>query len=127
KLKYVANLLVTIHNLSTAEALVFAEKAGIDPVTVLDVLGDSAAASRMLQVRGPMMVAHRYEPATMKLEVYQKDIEIIDAFAKSQACPTPLFSASIPYYTRALAEGRGKEDTAAIVTVLREAAGLKVE
>jgi len=127
KLKYVANLLVTIHNLSTAEALVFAEKAGIDPATVLDVLGDSAAASRMLQVRGPMMVAHRYEPATMKLEVYQKDIEIIDAFAKSQACPTPLFSASIPYYTRALAEGRGKEDTAAIVTVLREAAGLKAE
>lgn len=124
KLKYVANLLVTIHNLSTAEALVFAAKAGIDPATVLDALGDSAAASRMLQVRGPMMVAHRYEPATMRLEVYQKDIEIIDAFAKSLACPTPLFSASIPYYTRALAEGRGKEDTAAIVTVLREAAGL---
>ena len=124
KLKYIANLLVTIHNLSTAEALVLAERSGIDPATVLDVLGESAAASRMMQVRGPMMVEHRYEPPTMRLEVYQKDIEIIDEFAKALDCPTPLFSASIPYYARALAEGRGKQDTAAIVTVLRQAAGL---
>ena len=124
KLKYIANLLVTIHNLSTAEALVLAERSGIDPATVLDALGDSAATSRMMQVRGPMMVAHHYEPPTMRIEVYQKDIEIIDAFAKALQCPTPLFSASIPYYTRALAEGRGKQDTAAIVSVLREAAGL---
>ena len=127
KLKYIANLLVTIHNLSTAEAIVLAEKAGIDAETVLDVLSDSAAASRMLQIRGPMMAARRYEPATMKVEVYQKDIEIIDSFAKSLSCPTPLFSASIPFYTRALSEGRGKQDTASIVSVLRETAGLPAD
>ena len=124
KLKYIANLLVTIHNLSTAEALVLAERAGIDPAIVINALGDSAATSRMLQIRGPMMVAHHYEPPTMRIEVYQKDIEIIDEFAKLLGCPTPLFSASIPYYAQALADGRGKQDTAAIVTVLREAAGL---
>jgi putative dehydrogenase len=127
KLKYIANLLVTIHNLSTAEAIVLAEKAGIDAKTVLDVLSDSAATSRMLQIRGPMMAAHRYEPATMRVEVYQKDIEIIDSFAKSLACPTPLFSASIPFYARALSEGRGKQDTASIVSVLRETAGLPAD
>ncbi len=127
KLKYIANLLVTIHNLSTAEAMVLAAKAGIDGTMLLDMLGDSAASSRMLQVRGPMMAANRYEPATMRLEVYKKDLEIIDAFAKSLDCPTPLFSASLPYYARAIAEGRGKQDTAAIVTVLRESAGLAPE
>ena len=127
KLKYIANLLVTIHNLSTAEAMVLADKAGIDPAMLLEVLGDSAASSRMMQVRGPMMAAHRYEPATMKLEVYQKDLEIIDAFAKSLDCPTPLFSASLPFYAGALSDGRGKQDTAAIVTVLRERAGLPAD
>jgi L-threonate 2-dehydrogenase len=127
KLKYIANLLVTIHNLSTAEAMVLAEKAGIDATMLLDILGDSAASSRMMQVRGPMMAAHRYEPATMRLEVYQKDLDIIDAFAKSLDCPTPLFSASLPFYAGAIAEGRGKQDTAAIVTVLRERAGLAPE
>ncbi|HTX02666.1 MAG TPA: NAD(P)-dependent oxidoreductase [Candidatus Acidoferrales bacterium] len=124
KLKYIANLLVTIHNLSTAEAMVLAEKAGIDGTMLLDMLGESAASSRMMQVRGPMMAEHRYEPATMRLEVYQKDLDIIEAFAKSLDCPTPLFSASLPFYAGAIAEGRGKEDTAAIVTVLRERAGL---
>lgn len=127
RLKYIANLLVTIHNLSTAEAIVLGQRAGIEPQTLLEVLGNSAATSRMLQIRGPMMAAHRYEPATMRLEVYQKDIEIIDAFAKALACPTPLFSASIPYYTRAISEGRGKQDTAAIVSVLRENAGLPAD
>ncbi|HEY1729239.1 MAG TPA: NAD(P)-dependent oxidoreductase [Candidatus Baltobacteraceae bacterium] len=124
KLKYIANLLVTIHNLSTAEAMVLAEKAGIDGKMLLDMLGESAASSRMFQVRGPMMAAHTYEPATMRLEVYQKDLEIIDAFAKSLDCPTPLFSASLPYYAGAISDGRGKQDTAAIVSVLRERAGL---
>jgi 3-hydroxyisobutyrate dehydrogenase-like beta-hydroxyacid dehydrogenase len=127
KLKYIANLLVTIHNLSTAEAMVLAAKAGIDGAMLLDILGDSAASSRMLQIRGPMMAAHRYEPATMRLEVYQKDLEIIDAFAKSLDCPTPLFTASLPFYAKAVAEGRGKQDTAAIITVLRESAGLPAE
>lgn len=127
KLKYIANLLVTIHNLSTAEAMVLAEKAGISARTVLDVLGESAATSRMMQVRGPMMAAHTYEPATMKLEVYQKDIDIIDAFAKSLSCPTPLFTSSMPFYRQAIAEGRGKQDTAAIAAVLRETAGLPAD
>jgi putative dehydrogenase len=124
KLKYIANLLVTIHNLSTAEAIVLGERAGIAADTVLDVLGNSAATSRMFQVRGPMMASHSYEPATMRLEVYEKDIEIIDGFAKSLQCPTPLFSTSMPFYERAIEQGRGKQDTAAIVSVLREAAGL---
>ncbi|MGH7662518.1 MAG: NAD(P)-dependent oxidoreductase [Vulcanimicrobiaceae bacterium] len=127
KLKYIANLLVTIHNLSTAEAIVLGERAGISAETLLDVLGDSAATSRMFQVRGPMMASHTYEPATMRLEVYQKDIDIIDGFAKALRCPTPLFSASKPFYERAIERGRGKEDTAAIVSVLRESAGLPAD
>lgn len=127
KLKYIANLLVTIHNLSTAEAVVLAQKSGIDPSMMLDVLGDSAASSRMLTVRGPMMVQGCYEPATMKLDVYQKDIDIIAAFAKSVDCPTPLFTHSAPFYAAALAEGRSKQDTAAIASILKAMAGLPAD
>lgn len=124
KLKYIANLLVTIHNLSTAEAVVLAQKAGIDPAMMIEIVGEGAGASRMLTVRGPMMAAGRYDDAGMKLEVYQKDIEIIAAFAREAGAPTPLFSASTAFYTAALAEGRGKQDTAAIASVLKAMAGL---
>ena len=125
KLKFVANLLVTIHNLSTAEAMVVGEKAGIDLGLLYRVIGDGAGSSRMFQVRGPMMVAGRYLPATMKSDVYQKDIHIIEAFVRRLRCPAPLFGASLPFYTAALRQGRAKEDTAAIHSVLRQRAGLK--
>jgi 3-hydroxyisobutyrate dehydrogenase-like beta-hydroxyacid dehydrogenase len=124
KLKYIANLLVTIHNLSTAEAVVLAIKAGIDPAMMIEVIGEGAGASRMLAVRGPMMAAGAYDDAGMKLEVYRKDIEIIDAFAREVGAPTPLFSRSAEFYAAALAEGRGKQDTAAIASVLKAMAGL---
>ncbi len=125
KLKYIANLLVTIHNLSTAEAVVLAEKAGIDPMVMLDALGDSAATSRMLQVRGPMMAKRTYTPPAMKMDVYAKDIAVIGEFARDVGAPTPLFSQSALFYTAALANGHAKDDTAAIVTVLRTMAGLE--
>lgn len=124
KLKFVANLLVTIHNLSTAEAMVVGEKAGIDLDLLYRVIGDGAGSSRMFQIRGPMMVAGHYLPPHMKAEIYQKDIDIIGGFVRGLKCPTPLFDSSIPFYTAALKQGRGQEDTAAIHAVLRQRAGL---
>jgi L-threonate 2-dehydrogenase len=125
KLKFVANLLVTIHNLSTAEAIVLGAKAGIDPQMLFDVIADSAGASRMFSIRGPMMLHDDYEDATMKLDIYQKDIEIIGDFARALGVPTPLFSASAQFYTAAIADGRAKQDTAAIATVLKRMAGME--
>jgi L-threonate 2-dehydrogenase len=125
KLKFVANLLVTIHNLSTAEAMVVGEKAGLNLALLFKVIADGAGSSRMFQVRGSMMVNGHYLPPHMKSEIYQKDIDIIDAFARRMRCPTPLFSGSLPYYTAALKQGWGKHDTAAIHAVLRKRAGLR--
>jgi len=125
KLKFVANLLVTIHNLSTAEAMVVGEKAGLDLDLLYRVIADGAGSSRMFQVRGPLMVAGHYLPAHMKSKIYQKDIDIIRAYCRGLRIPTPLFEASLPYYTAALKQGWGMEDTAAIHAVLRKRAGLK--
>ncbi|HEY0393543.1 MAG TPA: NAD(P)-dependent oxidoreductase [Candidatus Elarobacter sp.] len=127
KLKFIANLLVTIHNLSTAEAVVLAQKAGLDAAEMIEIVGDGAGASRMLAVRGPMMAAGSYGDASMKLDVYQKDIDIIADFARDVGAPTPLFSQSAVFYTAALAQGRGKQDTAAIASVLKTMAGLAAD
>ena len=125
KLKFVANLLVTVHNLSTAEAMVVGEKAGVDLGLLYRVISDGAGASRMFQVRGPLMVRGRYLPAHMKSKIYQKDIDIIRAFVRRLKCPTPLFDGSIPYYTAALRQGFALDDTASIHAVLRKRAGLR--
>ena len=122
KMKFVANLLVAIHNVSTAEAFVLGMKAGLDPEMIYKVVGDGAGSSRMFQVRGPLMVSGEYLPATMKVEIWQKDMKIISEFAADLGCPTPLLAASAAYYTAAMAQGRGAEDTAAVCAVMEEMA-----
>jgi len=123
KMKFVANLLVAIHNVAAAEALVLAKRAGLDPAMALKVISDGAGSSRMFQVRGPMMVKGDYSKPLMKLEIWQKDMTIIADFAREVGSPTPLFSKTAPIYTAAVASGRGSEDTAAVCSVLEEMAG----
>jgi putative dehydrogenase len=124
KLKFIANLLVTIHNLSTAEAIVLGRRSGLDLNLVYDVIRDGAGTSRMFEVRAPLMIKGDYSEATMKVDVYQKDIDIISAYASALHCPTPLFEASKPFYSGAYAQGYAKEDTAAICAVLENMAGV---
>jgi putative dehydrogenase len=123
KLKYIANLLVAVHVAAAAEAIVLGEKAGLDPAALVELLADSAATSRMLEVRGPSMAAGAYSTPMMKVDVFQKDLEIITGFARQVGCPVPLFSASVPLFTATAAQGLGEYDTAAVVFILRQMAG----
>lgn len=120
KMKYVANLLVAVHNVATAEAMVLGMKAGLDPQVIYDVIADGAGGSRIFQLRGPMMVADTYEPATMRMEIWQKDMKVIGEFASALKSPTPLFAASAEVYKVGMAQGRGKQDTASVCGVLED-------
>jgi 3-hydroxyisobutyrate dehydrogenase-like beta-hydroxyacid dehydrogenase len=121
KVKFVANLLVAIHNVAAAEALVLAMKAGLDVRKVLTLITEGAGSSRVLQLRGPMMVKGDYRKATMTLATWQKDMAIIAEFARQVGSATPLFSATAPIYAAAVTERSG-EDTAAVCAVLEEMA-----
>jgi putative dehydrogenase len=124
KMKFIANLLVAIHVVGAAEAIVLGEKSGLDPSLLVEVLADSAATSRMLEVRGPSMATGSYATPMMKVDVFQKDLDIIANFAKQSKCPVPLFSASVPLFTAVAAQGMGLQDTAAVVAILRQLAGI---
>ena len=120
RMKFVANLLVAIHNVATAEAMILAERAGLDPGMVVDMVGPGAGGSRMFQMRAPMMVEGIYEPATMKVSTWKKDMAIIAEFADDVGCATPLFTLTQPVYTEAMAMGLGDQDTAAVFEVLKK-------
>jgi L-threonate 2-dehydrogenase len=124
KLKYVANLLIAVHTAAAAEALVLAEKAGLDLGMVVDLLIDSAATSRMLEVRGRSMASRAYATPLMKVDVFQKDLDIIGGFARQSGCAAPLFSSSVPLYTAAGSQHMGGFDIGAVIAVLRQMAGL---
>ena len=120
RMKFVANHLVAIHNVATAEAMILAERAGLDPKMVVDMVGPGAGGSRMFQMRAPMMVEGVYEPATMKVSTWKKDMAIIAEFADDVGCATPLFTLTQPVYTQAMAMGLGDQDTAAVFEVLKK-------
>jgi 3-hydroxyisobutyrate dehydrogenase-like beta-hydroxyacid dehydrogenase len=125
RMKYVANLLVAIHNVASAEAMVLGMKAGLDPQLIYDMVQAGVGSSRIFALRGPMMVQNRYDEPTMKVAVWQKDMKVIGEFARSLRSPTPLFAAAGPIYAAALAEGHAMDDTASVCAVLEARAGLK--
>ena len=120
RMKFVANHLVAIHNVATAEAMILAERAGLDPKRVVELVGPGAGGSRMFQMRAPMMVEGKYEPATMKISTWKKDMAIIAEFAGDVGVETPLFTLTQPVYTQAMTMGLGDQDTASVFEVLKK-------
>ena len=116
-LKLVANLLVALHSAAAAEALTLARKAGLDLELTLDVLNSSAATSAMLKVRGPMIIRGEF-PAQMKLDLFMKDIHLMQEAAKAAGAPLPFTDLAERLYAAAQAAGHGAEDLAVVVTAL---------
>ena len=73
-MKYVANFLVAINNVATAEAMVLGMKSGLDPQLIFELIRAGAGNSRVFELRAPMMVKEQYERRIMKIEVWQKDM-----------------------------------------------------
>jgi putative dehydrogenase len=125
RMKFVANHLVTIHNVAAAEAMVLGMKSGLDPHLIYDVISTSAGTSRMFQVRAKMMADNDYDDVGMSNRLYQKDLDIITAFASEVHCPVGVFAASVQPYRAALEQGLGEKDTAAVCAVLEDQARVK--
>ncbi len=127
KMKFVANLLVAIHNVASAEAFVLGMKAGLDPRQIFELITVGAGNSRVFELRGPMMAENRYDGAnvSMKVSVWQKDMSVIGDFARRVGCPTPLFSATESIYASALSTGHAADDTASVCAVLEAMAGIR--
>ena len=125
RMKYVANLLVAINNVASAEAMVLGMKSGLPPQLIFDLITAGAGNSRVFELRAPMMVKGRYDDVTMKIDVWQKDMDVIGGFARKIKVKTPLFSATEAVYRKAIKAGHGAEDTAAVCAVLEQMAGYK--
>ncbi len=125
KMKYVANLLVAINNVASAEAMVLGMKAGLPPQLIFDLITPGAGNSRVFELRAPMMVKNNYKDATMKIDVWGKDMQVIGDYARKIKVPTPMFDASKPVYVKAMKSGYGAQDTAAVCAVLEKQAKVK--
>jgi L-threonate 2-dehydrogenase len=125
RMKFVANLLVAIHNVATAEAMVLGVKAGLAPEDIVKVIASGAGNSRVFELRAPLMAKGEYRPPSMKIDIWQKDMTVIGDFARGLGVALPLFSATVPIYNGAVGMGLGDDDTAAVCAVLEAMAGME--
>jgi 3-hydroxyisobutyrate dehydrogenase-like beta-hydroxyacid dehydrogenase len=126
KMKFVANLLVAIHNVASAEAMVLGMKAGLNPHRLYELVTSGAGNSRVFELRAGMMADNRYDGdnVTMKVSIWQKDMKVIGDYAQRIGAPTPTFSATEAIYNAAMSTGHAGDDTAAVCAVLETMAGL---
>jgi 3-hydroxyisobutyrate dehydrogenase-like beta-hydroxyacid dehydrogenase len=119
RMKLVANHLVAILNVASGEAITLARRMGLDARQVWALFASNPVVGNgVLRLRGRFMVERRYRPATMKVEIWQKDMRIIGEAARSAGAATPLFDACGPIYDAAMARGFASADTASVCEVL---------
>ena len=125
KMKCVANLLVGIHVLATAEAMTLSSKAGLDPAMVIQVISPSVASSAQFVARAPMMTEGRYEPALATISQLEEDIAIIKVLTKEVNCPTPMLDNAAQFYERAISSGLGEKDVSVMYSFLESVLGAR--
>ena len=126
KMKFVANLLVAIHNVASAEAMVLGMKAGLDPAQILKLI--DRRRRQLARVRAARADDGRRTATTATISpcaisTWQKDMKVIGEYAASVGCPTPLFSACEPIYRAAMSTGYAEQDTGAVCAVLEADGG----
>jgi 3-hydroxyisobutyrate dehydrogenase-like beta-hydroxyacid dehydrogenase len=122
--KLAANLIGGINAIALAEALVLGAKAGLAPAALLEALRQSPVRSGTMDMRGPLMVSHRFEPH-IRLDLFLKDFGLMLKEGERLGVPLPLTSVAHQLCTAASAAGHGDEDLAAVITTLEYLAGIR--
>ncbi|MBL7126006.1 MAG: NAD(P)-dependent oxidoreductase [Dehalococcoidales bacterium] len=122
-MKIVNQILVSANIVSVAEAMVMAEKLGINLQTMYDVITRSAGTSEVLQRMGPQMLARDFAPRAT-VDILIKDTGIIMDSARALEIPLPVFGTVYQIYRMARARGFGPKDATSVFQLLEEFAGL---
>jgi 2-hydroxy-3-oxopropionate reductase len=109
-----------------AEALVLAQKSGLDPAKVVEVLSGGAARCWALEVRAPKILKRDLKPG-FKAAMQYKDLNIVAETARAEGVPMPVSALVRELYAAMLAAGDGNLDNSAVVTVLEKMAGVVVK
>lgn len=121
--KLATNLLVGLNTVALAEALVLAAKGGLSPARLVEILKESAAASKMLDIRGPLMAERRFEPQ-MKMDLFLKDFKLMLEEGQHLGVALPLTSLAYELCIATTAAGHREEDLAAIIKTFERLAGM---
>ena len=118
-------IVVAIHYAAVSEALLLGAMAGVDPEKVVQVLSGGLAASRVMEMRGPGMIAHQFEPG-FRIDLHRKDLNIAMSTGREFHAPLPVSALVTQLYESMAARGDGQLDHSALITLYEAMAGFRI-
>jgi 3-hydroxyisobutyrate dehydrogenase len=119
KIKLVNQLLAGVHIAAAAEALAFAEALGLEASTARELVRGGAAASFMLDDRGQRMVDGAFDDPKSALDIFVKDMGLVNDAAREHTFPAPLAAVAEQLYRSGARAGLGRLDDSSVIQVLR--------
>ena len=119
-------LIVGITLGAVAEALVLAQKAGVDPAKVRQALLGGFAQSRILELHGQRMVDRKFEPG-FRIRLQEKDLNVAMSAAREYGVSLPLCSTVHQEFKALLTNGHGNDDHSGIAQFVEDMAGTKLQ
>lgn len=120
--KMINQLLAGVHIAAACEAITFAARQGLDLDKVYEVITASAGNSWMFENRVPHVLAGDYTPLS-SIEIFVKDLGIVQDMARSERYPVPLAAAALQMYLAASGAGMGRDDDSSLARLYAQLSG----
>ncbi|HEX3301571.1 MAG TPA: 2-hydroxy-3-oxopropionate reductase [Thermomicrobiales bacterium] len=115
-------VMVAVNYAAASEALVLAERSGVDPGKVAQVLGGGLANSRVLEMRGETMIKGEFQPG-FRVDLHRKDLAIALATGRERQSALPVTALVSQLYDALSATGGGQLDHSALISVIERMSG----
>ena len=125
--KLVNQLLVGVHTLAAAEAMLMGAKAGADPALVYELVSSGWGQSFMLDRNSSVMLELTYEDARAPVRTILKDLGLIQELARSIETPTPAGDVAYKVFFQAAEAGFADLDMPGVLRLLEQEAGVEVK
>jgi 3-hydroxyisobutyrate dehydrogenase-like beta-hydroxyacid dehydrogenase len=123
--KAINNMMACVNSLAMMEGLALGVKAGLDPMTVYEVVKASSGGSKALERIPRAIVPRNFEPGFM-VKLMNKDLETFNTIAKELHVPVSFANVAQRYQQAAMAAGLAEKDTTAAMTIIEGLAAVKV-
>ena len=118
KLKLMINFMVGANTVALAEGMLFGAEMGLDPHTMLNIVGPSAAGSTVFDIRAGIIAERKWQPCAGPSKLLWKDLDIIEEQADALGLSAPLLRVCNQYYQKVAAAGRLEDECAVVFEIL---------
>ena len=123
--KAINNMMASVNSLAMMEGLVLGVKAGLDPMTIYEVVKASSGGSKALERIPRALVPRDFAPG-FKVALMNKDLETFNTIAKELHVPVSFANVAQRYQQAAMAAGLADQDTSAALMIIEQLAAFQV-